>query len=346
MVRVVNNKDFGPCPLCHGLNSKEVLSSGSASSEFSVVKCQICELARTFPCPTDESLHVRYIDTYYGTGENKFITIVQKLRDEIMRMRIRHYLSLIRGSIQKPKILDIGCAEGRLLKSFLEYGCQCWGIEHPVYPSHRFIDPDRIVYMQGDLLSVDLPEGAFDLILMWHVLEHMDDPGAVMSRLCRLLSPEGFMILAVPNFSSMEAGIFKEAWFHLDIPWHKYHFNERSLHYLVERNHLRIIKSSTLCFEQGPYGLLQNFFNSMGLPKNEFYEALKGNTRKKRGRSLVIQLFVVLFLFIPCSFISLLTSKMGTGPVLKMIFKKMNKLTGEWERNHFDKNFSNKTSQI
>ena len=239
-----------------------------------------------------------------------------------MRVRSKHYLSLIPDSTQTPKILDVGCAEGRLLKSFREYGCRCWGIEHPSYPAQRFLDSDRIVYMQGDLHAMNLPEGAFDLIFLWHALEHMDNPQLIMSRLHTLLAPKGTIILAVPNFSSLEARRFKQFWFHLDIPWHKYHFSEKSIKYLIRKTHFRIIQMSTLCFEQGPYGLLQSALNAMGWPKNEFYEALKGNLTHRRPIHIILQLLVGIFLLAPVFFVSLFTSHVGRGPVLKLILKK------------------------
>ena len=318
----MNDKDFGPCPLCHGSKTKVLFSTKTSLSEFHLVQCRVCELTRTFPLPSDEVLRVHDIYSYYGRDVHKFNPCVQKIRNLIMRMRAKRYLSLIPDSTQTPKILDVGCAEGRLLKSFLEYGCQCWGIEHPSYPAQRFFDSDRIVYLQGDLHAINLPEGEFDLIFLWHALEHMDNPQLIMSRLHKLLAPKGAIIMAVPNFSSVEARRFKQFCFHLDIPWHKYHFNERSIRYLIIKNNLKIIRKSTICFEQGPYGLLQSIFNAMGWPKDEFYEALKGNFKYRRAIHLLIHFFIGVFLLIPVFFVSLFTSIGVRGPVLKLILKK------------------------
>ncbi len=318
----MNDKDFGPCPVCHESKTKVLFSTKTSFSGFHLVRCKICGLTRTFPLPSDESLRVHNIHSYYGRDVSKFNRLVQRIRNLSMRMRARYYLSFIPDSIQTRKILDIGCAEGRLLRSFLEHDCECWGIEHPSYPAQRFLNKDRIVYLQGDLRAINLPEGAFDLIFLWHTLEHMDDPQLIMSRLYKLLAPNGAMIMAIPNFSSMEARRFKQFWFHLDIPWHKYHFNERSIRYLIGKNHLRVIRTSTLCFEQGPYGLLQSILNAMGWPKNEFYEALKGNLTYGRSIHLIIQFFIGIFLLIPVSSVSILTSNKGRGSVLKLILEK------------------------
>jgi len=318
----MNDKNFDSCPVCHGLAVKFLFSINTGPAEFHLIQCPVCGLIRTFPLPSDETLRIHDIHSYYGGRGNKFNPLVQKVRNRITRTRARYCLSLIPDSIRIPKILDVGCAEGRLLKSFLMYGCQCWGIEHPSYPYRRFLDSDRITYLQGDLLDIDLPEEAFDIIVLWHVLEHMDDPNVIMRRLCRLLAPQGVIIAAVPNYASIEARCFRQFWFHLDIPWHKYHFSEGSLRYLTMKTQLRIIQTNSLCLEQGPYGLFQSILNAMGWPHNEFYEALKGNLTYGRSIYLTFQFYLGIALLLPVLFGFFITSFKGSGSILKLILKK------------------------
>ncbi|MFH1350402.1 MAG: class I SAM-dependent methyltransferase, partial [Pseudomonadota bacterium] len=278
----MSETDFGPCPVCNGLKGKILFSTSTPISEFTLVLCGKCKLIRTRPFPSDQLLHKHGFAGYYGKKSDKFIPAFQRIRNGTMRSRARSYLSFIPDGIEKPKILDVGCGEGRLLNAFLDYGCDCWGIEHPHFPSERFISKDRILYSQDGFGLIDVPEGGFDLIFLWHALEHMDDPQKIFKRLYKLLASEGTLVLAVPNFSSLESKRFREFWFHLDIPWHKYHFSELSIGYLIKRNKFKIIRSSTLCFELGLYGFIQSILNSMGWPKNEFYEALKGDLKSKR----------------------------------------------------------------
>jgi len=153
-------------------------------------------------------------------------------------------------------------------------------------------------------------------------LEHMDNPGAVMKRMHRLLSPEGILVLAVPNFSSLEAKRFKDSWFHLDILWHKYHFSHTAMECLFRKNDFRVVKMSTFCFEQGPYGLFQSFLNKMGWPKNEFYEALKGNRNNRRAFQLIVQFFMAITLSIPCLIAGYLEALTGEGAILPYILSK------------------------
>ena len=310
------------CPLCHGLKANLLFSTKTPSQEFCIVQCSECGLARTFPLPDDKSLYSHDSSNYYGKLAGKFSPGFQKIRNKTMRLRARNFLSLLPVSVRKPKILDVGCAEGRLLNAFLEYGCECWGIEHPLYPNRRFLNNDQIVYLQDDLRNIDFDKETFDMIILWHVLEHMDNPILTMQKLHKWLTSKGIMIVAVPNFSSMEARAFKQSWFQLDLPWHKYHFSDQSITYLMEKCHLRVIRSSSFCFEQGLYCLFQNVLNAMGWPKNEFYETLKGNRSHGRAIYLVVQFFILASLLIPGSFVTLLTSIKGRGTALKLIVEK------------------------
>jgi 2-polyprenyl-3-methyl-5-hydroxy-6-metoxy-1,4-benzoquinol methylase len=309
------------CPLCNGQNQSELFPAAAPFLDFGIVQCHECGLAHTFPLPANEIVTTD-TSTYYGNSENKFIPILQKIRNALMNNRARYFLSLLKRNKTVPKILDVGCAEGRLLNAFYKTGCQCWGVEHGDYPKCRFMSSENITYIQGELESISLADGSFDLIIFWHVLEHMNNPDVVFRKAARLLAENGVMILAVPNFSSIEAKIFKCAWFHLDVPWHKYHFTKKSLEYLIKKNNLWIVKSSTFCLEQGVYGVVQSILNAMGWPRNELYEALKGSFSIRRIFPLLAQWFLSILLLMPCLAFLFISSALKKGPVIKLVLKK------------------------
>lgn len=169
---------------------------------------------------------------------------------------------------------------------------------------------------------MSFPRLYFDLIIFWHSLEHIEEIDRNMAQIHDLLHPEGVLLLAVPNFASLESCTFKTNWFHLDLPWHKYHFNMQSLTCLLGKNNLQIVKWNTLCFEQGPYGLVQSVLNALGWPKNELYEALKRNRAKNRSLPIVIQLFLFLILITPAFLLTFITALGGKGSILKLIVQR------------------------
>lgn len=310
------------CPLC-GSTGLDGLSVGDGKGELKgLAECRRCGLVRTISDPGKPPMENPDFSKYYGRGASKFVPVAQTVRNQIMRARAKNFLTLVPPGVRKPRILDVGCAEGRLLKAFLEKGCECVGVEHPAYPKERFLFPDRITYLRGSLCDLELRKASFDLIFLWHVLEHLEQPDLQMKRLLEVLRPEGSIILAVPNFASLESRCFKGNWFHLDLPWHRVHFTERSLNYLIEKNHLQVKAMSSLCLEQGPFGLIQSLFNAMGWPRNELYEVLKGHWISKRSRHLLVQFGLAGVLAIPAFLASLLTSRGRNGPVLKRILGK------------------------
>ena len=322
MIEDKNIIDSAACPSCGEKKMKNLFPADTSHLIFKIIQCTRCGLCRTSPFPADEILRIHDMPVYYGSRENKFIPFIQNIRDSIMQARAGHYLSMLSGIEETPKILDIGCSEGRLLKSFLKYNCKCFGVEHPAYPSDRFIDADRIEYLQGDLECLDLEDNSFDLIFLWHVLEHMDNPSRVLEQVYDLLAPGGFVILTVPNFSSIEAKIFKQSWFHLDVPWHRFHFTGRSIEYLIKKNRFKIAGYSTLCLEQGPYGITQSMLNLLKFPHNSLYEALKGDTGKKNSVLFIPQVLLAVLLFLPALAASFAASLNNRGGVLKLILKK------------------------
>ncbi|NLD39451.1 MAG: class I SAM-dependent methyltransferase [Desulfatiglans sp.] len=312
------------CPLCKNKGTSDLYSTFYNQSKYSVRQCMKCNLAWTVSL-NDESKDIYNDKQYYGGGNNKFIPILHDIRSRLSRIRAKRYFSMIPKSVKQPKILDIGCAEGRLLKSFLELGCECYGVEHVSYPEDRFIDKEKIKYYHGDLNTIPLEKGFFNIIILWHVLEHIDNLGEVISKVSNLLTHGGIIVLAVPNFYSTEAKIFKQIWFHLDIPWHKYHFTKKSVGYLAEKNHFKTISNSTFCVEQGPYGFVQTILNALKFPRNELYEALKGHLNKNRLLSLFIQAFIAMLFLMPCILLSFYSSIRGEGSIFKAVLVKNGK---------------------
>lgn len=313
------------CPLCYKQDAETLFETRVNNSTFYLKKCRRCDI--TWTSPLDYGVADIYNrDQYYGVKKDKFIPVLQNIRDRLSRLRARKYLAMIPKSDRRPKVLDIGCAEGRFLQSFFKYGCECIGIEHQAYPRERFHNSDKISYMVGDIDSHKFDRESFDIIIMWHVMEHMDDPDKIMNIVINLLAPDGIFILAVPNFSCKEAKIFKQFWFHLDIPWHKYHFSEKTLRYLADKYPLRVIRISTFCIEQSIYGLLQSILNVLGFPKNELYELIKGNFQRRRSIYLILQILICISFFSPCFIYTILQVIVGNGSTLKFVFKKMEEL--------------------
>jgi SAM-dependent methyltransferase len=216
-----------------------------------------------------------YAPDYYGGGEAKFEPWVEGLRNLVGRLRARR---LAAGLPPGARVLDVGCGDGRLLAAFAALGYACTGTERTQDHPRPGSAAAGVEIHAGDLTEAGLPENSFDLCVFWHVLEHLHDPRASLVEARRVLSPEGRLVVAVPNFESLQAVWSGGGWFHLDLPRHLFHFTPRSLAALLSRAGFRVHRIGHHCLEQNPYGILQSALNrwkARGSDPNLLYEILK-----------------------------------------------------------------------
>ncbi len=156
-----------------------------------------------------------------------------------------------------------------------ERGWQVEGVELSEAAAHHARDLLGLSVFVGDFLAVPLAPGTFDVVQLWHVLEHCADPVAALRQAHALLRPGGLLVLAVPNFESLQARLAGRHWFHLDIPRHTVHFRAGALLALLAREEFAIDTVAHFSLEQNPYGWIQSLQNLAGFRANLLYELLK-----------------------------------------------------------------------
>ena len=136
-------------------------------------------------------------------------------------------------------MLDIGCGSGELLNLFQEKGWKIVGVEPDELVRNAAISRYSLDIREEASLK-KITDGSFDVVTMWHVLEHV--PGLVdrVKEVKRLLKNDGILVVAVPNSNSMDAKIYGEHWAAYDVPRHLWHFTKDSIAMLF-RNHGMVI---------------------------------------------------------------------------------------------------------
>jgi 2-polyprenyl-3-methyl-5-hydroxy-6-metoxy-1,4-benzoquinol methylase len=206
---------------------------------FTIVECVGCGFRFINPRPLTGKLGQYYKSENYishsGTKKgfvNKIYLLARKFTQD------RKY-NIVQAFKPMGSILDIGCGSGELLKLFQKKGWKTVGIE-----------PDELVRKTAiNRYSLDIREevslknisdGFFDVITMWHVLEHVPDLVDRVKEVKRMLKNDGVLIVAVPNSNSMDAKIYEEHWAAYDVPRHLWHFTKDSIAMLF-RNHGMVI---------------------------------------------------------------------------------------------------------
>ena len=135
----------------------------------------------------------------------------------------------------------------------------------------------------GLLEQLNFPDNSFDVVVMWHVLEHVSDPRPTLAEVARILRPGGIFLVAVPNFGSPEGRLTKAGWFHLDIPRHLSHHTAASLSQSLIAAGLVPTWVSSLAPEYDTFSFVQSLLNRLGVQPNLLYNLLRGQSAKVIG---------------------------------------------------------------
>ena len=240
------------CRLCSSSNTQLLFVSKNihgrhllGREKFNVLECKNCEV--TFTDVDVNSLFYShyYPENYYdefqgGRLIGGILAFLEKFSfQRKLRLILRH----------KPlgnRVLEIGCAQGKFLNdltpTFKKFGVEINENGRRYIQEHY---PEITVY-QDDIESENFGDCStkYDIILMWHVLEHIKDPSAFLQRLSSLLNKNGVFIFEVPNRNSLGFRLTRKKWFHLDTPRHLFHYNQRSLKQLLNQQGLKVIEYS------------------------------------------------------------------------------------------------------
>jgi 2-polyprenyl-3-methyl-5-hydroxy-6-metoxy-1,4-benzoquinol methylase len=277
-------------------------------------ECQECRTAYTDPTPTAAELERHYSTSYYGPGNVKFIGLVERAVSLLASWRARKIHRLVKPH---SRVLEIGCGRGLLLKSLVQLGHECHGTERSELAASRASQTVGIRIYPKPIEECHLPEGYFDLVILWHVLEHLVDPGSTLSTLFKLTKPGGLLLLEVPNYLSFQSRLAGKQWFHLDTEHHLQHFSGLGLQQLLEAKGFETLKTTTFNVEQCPYGVLQSFLNSLGLPREQLYRILKRDIDLP-GRAKLLNYSLLTLFIVPSTLFSILEALLGRGGVLRV----------------------------
>ena len=236
-------------------------------TQFPLGVCNTCKLVTTQGVTADV-LKAAYHSEYYGGGERKFSTLVERSIG-FLTVRQARRLTAVWGG-KSPVVLDIGCGRGVLLQAFSRQRAEVLGLERDEFPGR----PDFVEI--GALKDESYRHRTFDIIVIWHVLEHLESLSETIDEAHRHLNKGGILAIAIPNYGSWQARLFAGDWFHLDIPRHLLHITSDQLFERLENAGLEVVSESHWDPLQNIYGFIQSVMNRL-FPnsQNRFYAMLK-----------------------------------------------------------------------
>lgn len=314
------------CWYCNGSIGEIVFKAQAFdgdSKEYSLGECSDCHVVNTLGASNDEIAQA-YSPQYYGSSDSKFIPILEKLISYFSRRHAKSIISTYREmqeSNKEIRVLDIGCGRGNLLRAFRSLGASVQGIERKEFDPPA--DLKEVIHL-GSIKDANFDDVTFDIVVIWHVIEHIHDTKDVLDEVVRHMNHGSILVIAAPNFGSFQRKVFQRYWFHLDLPRHLIHINRQWLIKVLTARKLEVVSESYFDPTQNIYGFIQSIFNVLFPSKlNRLYGLLNFRSKIKYLELSLWLLFAMLLM--PFAVIEgMVNSKNTKGATLTIISRLTN----------------------
>jgi SAM-dependent methyltransferase len=189
-------------------------------------------------------------------------------------------------------VLEVGAGDGRFVSRLAAAGFEARGIE-PSEGGAGLARARGASVERGAVEDLELEPASLDAVIVWHVLEHLDDPARTLERIAAWLRPGGRAVVACPNLASLQARIGGDRWFHQDVPRHLSHVTAAGLGLLLERTGFRVGRITHLLVEQNPLGMWQTLLNRVTKGRDVAFRALKRDLERGPGVGLDLALSAI-----------------------------------------------------
>lgn len=227
------------CQVCTSIRYKQYLEIKDHSvtkEHFKILQCEICQLLQTDPVP-------KKLDRYYAS--NQYISHADNpdtFIDHVYFKAREYALAWKEKLISKNNpvaqtLLDYGCGTGAFLKYCEDKKWNVMGVE-PFQQAHSIAQKNLKAFVGPDIESID--QTNFEVITLWHVLEHLTDLNGTLHLLKEKLSENGTMFIAVPNYKSKDAKYYSTFWAAYDVPRHLWHFSQTTMQELTRKHGLKV----------------------------------------------------------------------------------------------------------
>ncbi|MBM3411994.1 MAG: class I SAM-dependent methyltransferase [Bacteroidetes bacterium] len=241
------------CPACGSNSWKlvfDVIDYSITKEQFRLCECNQCTLRVTMNAPGAAAISGYYQSAEYISHSNSRKGIINRLYQEVRKITFAKKSKLVSGHLGGGvgNLLDYGSGAGAFVAHMQKDNWNAIGIEPAA--NARSIAKNQFGVELLDLSAfMTLPAAHFDVITLWHVLEHVHELNETVQQLRRLLKPEGRMYIAVPNYTSLDAAYFGKFWAAYDVPRHLYHFSPPAMRQLMSSNQLKVHAVKPMWFD-------------------------------------------------------------------------------------------------
>lgn len=248
------------------------------------------DLLITKPKPTDESLGRYYQSDDYISHTSTKRSFFEKMYHIVRSYAVKQKVRLIEQFQTTGNLLDIGAGTGDFLFSAKENGWNTVGVEPN--ETARKLSRNKNLTILSDTSSVESEK--FDVITMWHVLEHVPDYNLQIIELKRLLKKSGTIVIAVPNYKSFDAIYYQEFWAAYDVPRHLWHFSQQGIVRIFEQHDLSVKKIKPMLFDSFYVSLLSERYKTGRTNYiNAIWIGLKSNLKARKTSEYSSLIYII-----------------------------------------------------
>ena len=244
----------------------------------------------TYPKPTLDRLSLYYESEDYISHTDGKRSLFEKVYQFVKTISLKRKIKLLNSTSNKGKLLDVGAGTGEFLRFAFKDGWEVKGIEPNEKAKQRALD--KGISFENTLS--DIADNTYDVITMWHVLEHIPDLNECINDLNRIIKPNGTIIIAVPNFKSFDAEFYGKFWAAYDVPRHLWHFSETSIDRLFSEKNIRLEKILPMKFDSFYVSLLSEKYKTGRMNFiRAFFVGLKSNMNGKKTKQYSSHIYVL-----------------------------------------------------
>ncbi|RDK88492.1 class I SAM-dependent methyltransferase [Marinirhabdus gelatinilytica] len=260
------------------ISIKDHLVSGE---EFKLLFDPELEMLITSPQPLEETLHSYYESENYisHTDDKKGVIsfLYQTVKEFALKRKVKLVTKLNNGN---GKLLDIGAGTGDFLVVAKNRGWEVSGVE--VSAKARSLAAEKNLDLKQDIQEVLSQK--FDVITLWHVLEHIPNYKEMLQTYHSLLHENGILIIAVPNFKSYDANYYKKHWAAYDVPRHLWHFSRVSIPKIL-KDTFKLVTMKPMLFDSYYVSLLsEKYKTGNNFSIRAFWVGLVSNLKAMRTK--------------------------------------------------------------
>jgi len=268
------------------LNCKDNTVSGDY---FEVMANTEYEMLVTSPVP--KNIEDYYKSEAYISHSDSKKTFFDKSYQVVKNHTLKQKLLLLNSfKLSSKSVLDFGAGTGDFLKICKNNNWQVLGIEPSLGARENAIK--KGIHLKENLL--DIANQKFDVITLWHVLEHVENLKSTIKVLKNLLQPEGRIVVAVPNYKSYDAAFYKEHWAAYDVPRHLWHFSQKAIHKLFLEAEMIVEETLPMKFDSYYVSLLsEKYKTGKSNPVKAFYRGFLSNRSAKSTTEYSSLIYVI-----------------------------------------------------